>query len=156
MSDAYTTQRGWQRSQPGVSRAAAVAVRCGFAVLVATSFALAPQAASATPAPVSAPPRSITSADDGPVIARRRKTKRKRKPSKPSPTAAAAGEANEQASVQNATRQGPTRIEFDERLLQGQTNKANAIYLFQRRESALRSLVKKRQHFHDEIDEALE
>lgn len=59
-------------------------------------------------------------------------------------------------AVENATRSGPTRIEFDERLLQGQTNKANAIYLFQRRESALRSLVKKRVHFHEEIDESLE
>jgi hypothetical protein len=53
-------------------------------------------------------------------------------------------------------RSGPTRIEFDDRLVQGQTNKANAIYLFERRESALRSLLKKRTHFHDAIDETLE
>jgi hypothetical protein len=40
--------------------------------------------------------------------------------------------------------------------VQGQTNKANGVYLFERRESALRSLLKKRTDFHDEIDEMLE
>jgi hypothetical protein len=53
-------------------------------------------------------------------------------------------------------RRGPSRIEFDDRLVQGQTNKANAIYLFERRESALRSLLKKRTNFHAEMDEMLE
>lgn len=51
---------------------------------------------------------------------------------------------------------GMSRIEFDDRLVQGQTNKANAIYLFERRESSLRSLLKKRSDFHEEIDETLE
>ncbi|MDP2340194.1 MAG: hypothetical protein Q8O67_04485 [Deltaproteobacteria bacterium] len=60
------------------------------------------------------------------------------------------------APVDTGTRKGPARIEFDDRLVQGQTNKANAIYLFERRESALRSLLKKRSNFHDEIDEMLE
>ena len=60
------------------------------------------------------------------------------------------------APVDTGTRKGPARIEFDDRLVQGQTNKANAIYLFERRESALRSLLKKRSDFHDEIDEMLE
>jgi hypothetical protein len=55
-----------------------------------------------------------------------------------------------------AGRRGPARIEFDDRLVQGQTNKANGVYLFERRESALRSLLKKRTDFHDEIDEMLE
>jgi hypothetical protein len=55
-----------------------------------------------------------------------------------------------------ARRSGPARIEFDDRLVQGQTNKANAIYLFERRESALRSLLKKRTDFHEQIDETLE
>ncbi len=53
-------------------------------------------------------------------------------------------------------RHGMSRIEFDDRLVQGQTNKANAIYLFERRASALRSLLKKRTNFHEEIDETLE
>jgi len=54
-----------------------------------------------------------------------------------------------------AGQRGPARIEFDDRLVQGQTNKANAIYLFERRESALRTLLKKRTNFHEEIDEML-
>ncbi len=64
--------------------------------------------------------------------------------------------ADPDAPVDTGTRKGPARIEFDDRLVQGQTNKANAIYLFERRESALRSLLKKRSNFHDEIDEMLE
>lgn len=64
--------------------------------------------------------------------------------------------ANVDGPVDTGTRKGPARIEFDDRLVQGQTNKANAIYLFERRESALRSLLKKRTDFHDEIDEMLE
>lgn len=64
--------------------------------------------------------------------------------------------ANADGPVDTGTRKGPARIEFDDRLVQGQTNKANAIYLFERRESALRSLLKKRTDFHDEIDEMLE
>ena len=60
------------------------------------------------------------------------------------------------AEGEDAGRRGPSRIEFDDRLVQGQTNKANAIYLFERRESSLRSLLNKRTNFHDEIDEMLE
>ncbi len=60
------------------------------------------------------------------------------------------------AAEDTGVSRGPSRIEFDERLIQGQTNKANAIYLFERRESALRSLLKKRVDFHEEIEEALE
>lgn len=60
------------------------------------------------------------------------------------------------AGMSSEVRRGMARIEFDDRLIQGQTNKANAIYLFERRESALRSLLRKRTHFHEEIDETLE
>ena len=70
--------------------------------------------------------------------------------------AAAPAAVDPDAPVLVGTRKGPARIEFDDRLVQGQTNKANAIYLFERRESALRSLLKKRTHFHEEIDEMLE
>ncbi len=113
--------------------------------------------------------RALSSHDAEPLLARRRtrqkssKGKRARATQKraeqraddgPAPGEQAPGA--QEAAVDAATRRGPTRVEFDERLLQGQTNKANAIYLFQRRESALRTLVKKREHFHAEIDEALE
>lgn len=70
----------------------------------------------------------------------------------PAPTGGGGGDAG----MTNEVRRGMARIEFDDRLIQGQTNKANAIYLFERRESALRSLLRKRTHFHEEIDETLE
>jgi len=74
----------------------------------------------------------------------------------PDPRASAPADANNDAPIDTGTRKGPARMEFDDRLVQGQTNKANAIYLFERRESALRSLLKKRTDFHDQIDEMLE
>ena len=46
---------------------------------------------------------------------------------------------------------GPTRIDFDDRLVQGQSNKSGAVYLFDRKESALRSMVHRRTSFRDEI-----
>lgn len=46
---------------------------------------------------------------------------------------------------------GPTRIDFDDRLLQGQTNKLGAVYLYQRRTPAQPSLLQRRQGFRDEI-----
>ena len=70
----------------------------------------------------------------------------------PPPAPAGGGDGG----MTNEVRRGMARIEFDDRLIQGQTNKANAIYLFERRESALRSLLRKRTHFHEEIDETLE
>ncbi len=73
----------------------------------------------------------------------------------PAPAPAPAGGGGD-AGMSTEVRRGMARIEFDDRLIQGQTNKANAIYLFERRESALRSLLRKRTHFHEEIDETLE
>lgn len=46
---------------------------------------------------------------------------------------------------------GPTRIDFDDRLIQGQTNKSGAVYLYDRKELKTRSMVKKRESFRDEI-----
>lgn len=66
------------------------------------------------------------------------------------------GGGGAEAGMIGEVRRGMARIEFDDRLIQGQTNKANAIYLFERRESALRSLLRKRTHFHEEIDETLQ
>lgn len=86
-----------------------------------------------------------------PAEARRRGRSRPAKKTTVVEKAEAPATADEGAGV----RPGPSRIEFDDRLVQGQTNKANAIYLFERRESALRSLLKKRTNFHDEIDEML-
>ena len=46
---------------------------------------------------------------------------------------------------------GPTRIDFDDRLIQGQTNKSGAVYLYDRKELKQRSMVKVRQSFREEI-----
>lgn len=42
---------------------------------------------------------------------------------------------------------GPTRIDFDDRLIQGQTNKSGAVYLFDRKETGISSMVKRRKSF---------
>jgi hypothetical protein len=42
---------------------------------------------------------------------------------------------------------GPTRIDFDDRLIQGQTNKSGAVYLFDRKETGITSMVKRRKSF---------
>ena len=46
---------------------------------------------------------------------------------------------------------GPTRIDFDDRLIQGQTNKSGAVYLYDRKELQTKSMVKKRETFRQEI-----
>jgi hypothetical protein len=46
---------------------------------------------------------------------------------------------------------GPTRIDFDDRLIQGQTNKSGAVYLYDRKELKQRSMIKKRESFREEI-----
>ncbi len=61
---------------------------------------------------------------------------------------ASAPPAGEQVPI--STR-GPTRIDFDDRLIQGQTNKSGAVYLYDRKELKTRSMVKKKESFRDEI-----
>ena len=43
------------------------------------------------------------------------------------------------------------RIDFDDRLIQGQTNKSGAVYLYDRKELKIRSMIKKRENFREEI-----
>jgi hypothetical protein len=43
------------------------------------------------------------------------------------------------------------RVEFDGRLVQGQTAKSGAIYLFARKRTQLRSMVEERKHYRKEI-----
>ena len=59
-------------------------------------------------------------------------------------------EAAPQASGATPQR-GPTRIDFDDRLIQGQSNKSGAVYLYDRKELKIRSMIKKRESFRDEI-----
>jgi hypothetical protein len=64
-----------------------------------------------------------------------------------SPDAAASGGGDSGG----AQTRGPTRIDFDDRLIQGQTNKSGAVYLYDRKELKVRSMIKKRENFRDEI-----
>ncbi|HEY0095811.1 MAG TPA: hypothetical protein VGB96_15880 [Archangium sp.] len=46
---------------------------------------------------------------------------------------------------------GPARIDFDDRLIQGQTNKSGAVYLYDRKELKTRSMIRERDSFRSEI-----
>lgn len=67
------------------------------------------------------------------------------------PPPAAAKPAEAPPSPPALAPRGPTRIDFDDRLLQGQTNKLGAVYLYQRKSPAQQSLLQRRQGFRDEI-----
>jgi hypothetical protein len=45
---------------------------------------------------------------------------------------------------------GPQRIDFDDRLIQGQTNKSGAVYLYDRKELKTTSMIKERESFRSE------
>jgi len=47
-------------------------------------------------------------------------------------------------------------VDFDDRLVQGQSTKQGAIYLFERKESAMRSMLRKRENFRREIGDSIE
>lgn len=42
---------------------------------------------------------------------------------------------------------GPTRVNFDERLIKGQTTKAGSVYIFDRQQSEMRSLIDRKRKF---------
>ncbi len=46
---------------------------------------------------------------------------------------------------------GPTRVDFDERLIKGQTTKTGSVYIFDRQEIAIDSLVSKKRSFRARI-----
>jgi hypothetical protein len=57
---------------------------------------------------------------------------------------------NVETQEQMATR-GPTRLDFDDRLIQGQGNKVGAVYLYDRKNLPLRSMVHQSLNFRDQI-----
>jgi hypothetical protein len=68
------------------------------------------------------------------------------------PTAAGIpGAPSATASAAPPGQRGPTRIDFDDRLIQGQRNSAGAVYLYDRKELKQRSMIKKRESFREEI-----
>ncbi|MBL8941300.1 MAG: hypothetical protein JNM69_42535 [Archangium sp.] len=72
-------------------------------------------------------------------------------PSSPAPEAAPAAAAADPGGGGAPGVRGPTRIDFDDRLIQGQSNKSGAVYLYDRKELKVRSMIKKRDNFRDEI-----
>jgi hypothetical protein len=59
------------------------------------------------------------------------------------------GESAETATTAPPQR-GPARIDFDDRLIQGQTNKSGAVYLYDRKELKTRSMIRERESFRSE------
>jgi hypothetical protein len=80
------------------------------------------------------------------------KNSKARKPDKPAATVTdpVTGEASSTATGATPTR-GPARIDFDDRLIQGQTNKSGAVYLYDRKELKTRSMIRERDSFRSEI-----
>ncbi len=101
-------------------------------VLIATAAGAAPKRRPAPPAAKKPAPAAVPSA----------------LPSRPGPTDEA---PPADASAAPPTARGPTRIDFDDRLIQGQSNKSGAVYLYDRKELKVRSMIKKRETFREEI-----
>jgi len=54
-----------------------------------------------------------------------------------------------------AAHHGPQRVDFDDRLIQGQTNKSGAVYLYDRQDLQVNSMVKQPDTFRKEIAKGL-
>lgn len=50
---------------------------------------------------------------------------------------------------------GPTRVDFDDRLIKGQTTKADSVYIYDRQTIEIRSLVTKARTFRPKIIRSL-
>ncbi|MEO1175129.1 MAG: hypothetical protein AAFX94_24200 [Myxococcota bacterium] len=55
------------------------------------------------------------------------------------------------ASVSAQGYSGPTRIDFDDRLIQGQTKKAGSVYIYNRQQIEIDSLVRIKRSFRPKI-----
>lgn len=78
---------------------------------------------------------------------RRRRSKPRAKPVKKAPPPPPQEVEPESDIVPSASLRGPTRLDFDDRLIQGQTNKSGAVYLFDRKETGISSMVRRRKSF---------
>jgi hypothetical protein len=107
-------------------------------LLVASTFLLTPLAASVGEQPAFA--QKKRSKKKPPV------KKRSTPPAKkaPPPVEQPKGDSDLVPAVEL---RGPTRLDFDDRLIQGQTNKSGAVYLFDRKDTGISSMVKRRKTF---------
>lgn len=95
----------------------------------------------------------------------KRKQQRAKKRSRPAakkpviklkePTTPAVDDAAAASSRSATPQRGPTRIDFDDRIVQGQTNRSGSVYLYDRKELKTRSMVQTRDSFRDEISGAV-
>ena len=74
-------------------------------------------------------------------------------PEEPPPPVDVEKHAGPEAAQPQETMQtrGPTRLDFDDRTVQGQGSKVGAVYLYDRKNLPLRSMVRKRENFRDQI-----
>ncbi len=70
-------------------------------------------------------------------------------------TAPKAAKVEAPAPAETMATRGPARLDFDDRLVQGQSNKAGAIFLYDRKNLPLRSMVRTRTSFRDQIEDEL-
>jgi len=70
---------------------------------------------------------------------------------------ALAGEGSEPVEPQQAREfKRPSRMEFDERLIMGQSLKSGAVYLFERKDSEIQSMLRIRKDYRKELLEPIE
>lgn len=109
--------------------------------------------------PIAAKAGAEISADDGPQLARRRKqrrTKKRKAAPKPAPApepapAPAADPADAAVGGGGSGLRRASRIEFDAQLIKGQTTKAGEVQILERKDTELKSMVKRRTSFREEI-----
>jgi hypothetical protein len=65
------------------------------------------------------------------------------------------GEGGASAAATGGGPRGPTRIDFDDRLIQGQSNKAGAVYLYDRKQLKTETLIKYPKTFRREITDTV-
>jgi len=99
-------------------------------------------------------PEARIASDDGQQVARRRKRRKRRKtrPKPPPPPEPAAVEpAADPTGAGGPSLRRTTRIEFDAQLIKGQTTKAGEVQILERKDTELKSMVKRRTSFREEI-----
>ncbi len=65
---------------------------------------------------------------------------------------AAAQASDPQPAPDRASSRAPTRIDFDDRMIQGQTNKAGSVYLYDRKQLSIPALTRIPENFRAQIE----
>src|SRR5688572_30509985 len=130
----------------------AMAIRFSLGVVaLASTFLLTPLIATVGEAPAFA--KEKKTAKKKPSVRKRstpaattKKAATKKAPAPP-PAPPPEEKPAESDLVPSADLRGPTRLDFDDRLIQGQTNKSGAVYLFDRKDTGISSMVRRRKTF---------